>query len=410
MRFIETTKLAEFIDGFKELVAEGSVRKIYENTRNVDIVSLQKTSLLGDSDYLKEVASILRVISSIIYHPHLTNRAEEIIQRVELVGYLQNDEFREVLRDSKLWKKHGKDMIPEEVHYHQHIDELKIYENRFIVMLINLLGREMEKYNSFYLSKLPTLDISHAQLKSGDIGKILMMVDNISRRIRFIKSTYFYKEISKEKPLSGRIRPTNILTKDRLYRRCFRFYLDFVTYDDISRLKSDLRTYYVFHILKALSSSNFTIQSLEDEISAKHKNGLNIVIGLPCSDALSLDVDFKGQGRVSHLLRFVASDAGEEPIGGYATEEAVSLWRLFSLDGGDVSYYASEEELIKRWLTSKLRITELDKTTYERYCPVCRRRGVVKQDLLHICRECGSEYMFIPDSKRECAWFRIIRK
>lgn len=413
MRFIETTKLAEFIDEFRELVEEGSVRGIYERVRSSDIVSLQKASLLGDSDYLKEVASVINVIVSIIYHPHLANRREEVIMRVEQAGHLGNEEFREVLRDSKLWKQHGKDMIPEEVHYHQHIDELRIYENRFIVMLVDMLGREMEKYSTFYLSKLPTLKTNATRLTGGEIGKILMMVDSISRKIRFIKGTYFYREISKEKALVGRIRPTNILTKDRLYRRCYRFYLDFVAYDDVMRLKSDMRTYFVFHVLKVLAASKFRIDfdsTQGDQIPAVHPSGFNVYVGLPFDDAVSLDVDFKGEGRVSHLLRFVTGDEQTAAVGGYATEEALSLWRLFSIDGGGVSENASEEELVRRWLSSKVQLAAIDKAIYEKYCPICRRRAVDRHDAFCVCRECGSEYLFVQGTRKDTAWFRIIRK
>lgn len=411
MRFIETKKLAEFIDEWREVAECGSVSRIYNAVRVRDIPSLQEASLLGDSDYLREVASVLRIISSIIHHPHLTNRSEEVISRIEQVGHLENEEFREVLRDSKLWKKHGVEMIPEEVHYHQHIDEIKIYENRFIVLLIDLLGKEMEKYNSFYLSKLPTVSLHDKRLKSGKIGEILILIDNISRRIRFIKNTYFYKEISKEKSLYGRIRPTNILTKDRLYRRCYKFYLKFMTHDDITRIKLDMRTYYVFHILKGLSTMHFNIESeTEDRIRLANKSGLAVEIGLPDYDTVSLDVDYLGRQKVSHLLRVTTGEGGENALGTHATEDAISLWKLMALDGRESLHSAPEEKLISTWLSSKLKLAALDRLTYEKYCPVCTRRAVTKSGELCICRECKSEYMFIPELKNDTAWFRILRK
>jgi len=410
MRFIETTKLAEFISDFKKLSGRRPVSKMHDEAQGLDLISLQDATLLGDTDYLKEVASVIRVISSIIYHPHLYNKREEIILRVEQAGHLGNEEFLEVIRDTKLWKQHGNRMIPEEVHYHQQIDELRIYENRFLTMLIDLLAREMEKYNSFYMSKLPAIGINDSRLKTGDIGKILLTVDNLSRRLRYIKSTYFYKEVSKGKPLSGRIRPTNILTKDRLYRKCFQFYLDFVSYDDIAVIKEDLRTYFLVHLFRVLEKHNFSVHADDaNAIFAKNDVGLKLAITYPYPDAISMKISHDGKGRVTHLLRFATGEEFNEPVGGYDTEEAISLWKIFSLDGGELTYSDTEEKMIERWFTDKTRILELDRFTYERYCPICRKRNIQKDRNLCECADCGSKYMFLSDTESDTAWFRIIR-
>lgn len=409
MRFIETTKLAEFISDFKKISGRRPVCKMHDEALGMDVMSLQNESILGDSDYLKEVASVIRVISSIIYHPHLYNKREEIVLRVEQAGHLGNEEFREVLRDTKLWKQHGISMIPEEVHYHQQIDELRIYENRFLTMLIDLLAREMDKYSAFYTSKLPTVGVNNSRLKSGDIGKILMTVDNISRRIRYIKSTYFYKEVSKGKPLSGRIRPTNILTKDRLYRVCYTFYLKFVSYDDVSVIKEDLRTYYLVHLFSALDKAGFAVHSDGESIFGNHDNGLKLNINFPTPDSISMKVTHDGKGRVTHLLRFATGEEPFEPVGGYDTETAISLWQLFSLDGGSLRYYASEADMIAKWIEDTTRVIELDRFTYERFCPICRKRNIQKDKNLCSCQECGSKYMFLPDTESDVAWFRVIR-
>ena len=47
--------------------------------------------------------------------------------------------FLKTMQDASLWK-HNKDneMIPEQVHYYQNVDELRIYENIFIMALIYL--------------------------------------------------------------------------------------------------------------------------------------------------------------------------------------------------------------------------------------------------------------------------------
>ena len=88
-------------------------------------------------------------------------------------------------------------MVPEYVYYHQHIDELKIYENIFVGMLINLLDKELAKYNEFYVSLLPSFGSSiETILVDDEIENSLIKVDRLRRKLRYIKNSHFYKEIS----------------------------------------------------------------------------------------------------------------------------------------------------------------------------------------------------------------------
>ena len=101
--------------------------------------SLQEQSFKEDLNFLNDVGFILSVITSIISKPHIASTGEEIIIRSELAPALSNEMFQKTLRDSTLWTEEGMDMVPQYVHYYQHVDELKIYENIFIVYLINLI-------------------------------------------------------------------------------------------------------------------------------------------------------------------------------------------------------------------------------------------------------------------------------
>lgn len=414
MRFIETSQLNDFI---KEAYPDRTttIDDVYEDIEEQDIVSLQKASFESDSEYLKRVSSLLNAILSIIYHPHISNKTEDVILRVEQVGSLGSDEFRQILLDTQLWKRHGATMIPEEVHYRQHIDELKIYENRFITLLVDLIDRELTKYNSFYVSKLPTFDSRSAALPRDEVGGLIITIDRLKRRVQFIKSTYFYKVVSEGKPLTGRIRPTNILMHDRLYRHCFKFYRDFIRYEDADAIKIDLRRYYLLLILRALKSRGFRLVENVDNKKLKLKtHNFDIELSAIGADRIFMTVSTAGREAARHLL-YLSFDDREAPLAtedeAYTTTEALSLWGLSALDRKQERTCASEKNLVRTWLDSKLRITKLRQDIYGRYCPVCRSRSIISEDEeMHLCSSCTSEYVFLERSQLGNVWFRKIRK
>ncbi len=256
MRFIETKKLNDYIISTGD-VLQCAPGELTTRLGSLKSVSLQGFSIDHDRAFLRELSSVLNVIVSIINHPHIANRREEVIIRIEQAQQISQEAFLNTIKDSKLWKAHDLRMIPEEVYYHQHIDELRIYENRFIGFLIDLIDKELAKFSNFYLSKLPTLTSLQGTLSSHEIGKQIVQIDRLRRKTQFIKNTYFYREVSKGKPISRKIQPTNILLKDRLYRYCFRFYKDFMRYEDSKSAMRDLRSYYMILLFRELCSQGF---------------------------------------------------------------------------------------------------------------------------------------------------------
>ena len=221
MRLVEIKKLNDFIAAAGKDINLGSLSDMFEKIDKESPISLQREAIASDRDYVKELTSLLNVIITIIHNPHIANKGEDVIVRIEQANALGTDEFRQVLLDSKLWKRHGAKMIPEEVHYRRYTDELRIYENRFIVYLIDLIERDLSAYSAFYLSMLPTLELDGKYLSAGEVGDMIVALDVLKRKIQYLKGTYFYKAVSEGGILSGTIRPTNILTKDRLYKYSF---------------------------------------------------------------------------------------------------------------------------------------------------------------------------------------------
>ena len=192
MRFIETKKLNDYILSTGNFLGEVTPEDFSERLNALDTISLQEFSIEHDRSFLREVASVLNVIVSIIYHPHISNKHEEVIIRIELAQQTSREDFLDTVRDSKLWKEHDARMIPEEVHYHQYIDELRIYENRFIGFLIDVIDKELAKFSTFYLSRLPVIDSATSTLDRGQIGEAIVEIDRLRRKTQFIKNTRFY--------------------------------------------------------------------------------------------------------------------------------------------------------------------------------------------------------------------------
>ena len=97
----------------------------YAALNDIEVLSLQDKSFNSDIDFFDKINFILSVITSIIVHPHISHKGENIILRADQVNSLQNDMFLKTMQDASLWK-HNKDneMIPEQVHYYQSVDEL----------------------------------------------------------------------------------------------------------------------------------------------------------------------------------------------------------------------------------------------------------------------------------------------
>ena len=422
MRFIETQKLNEYIESVDEILADQTLRSVYSKIENLTTASLQGFSIEGDREFLREISSVLNVIISIIAHPHITNKREEVVIRVEKAQQIDDEAFRRIMADSTLWKKHGAKMVPEEVYHYQHIDEIRIYENRFIGLLISIIDKELQKFSAFYLSKLPTLQSVEVSLDDPTVGEIIGEIDRLRRKSQFLMNTAFYREVTKGKPISRKIQPTNILLKDRLYCFCYRFYRKFVRYEDISDAKRDLRIYYFIHLLQEIKKHGYYLtpsNKPEDENRLLFE-GLNFYLEiLPASgENIEMTVMWRKDKTVPktrHLLVFapggderLTPDEIENKYADYKTVDFISLWELTASRGEVIAESIPEAALISHWLESKTSAAFVDRKIYEKYCPICRARDIEAEENTRRCHSCGSEYVFCEVGSRDMAWFLSI--
>lgn len=401
----------------------GGLVGAYSHAESAGDFSLQKISYEEDCSYFKEALSLLGIILSIAEKPHVSTRREEVFARIEQAGQLSADDFKRVCRDGSLWKRRGVKMVPEELYYFRNEDELCIYENRFIVLLIDLIGREITELKRVYGERLPRIGENTDVLYAGDAGMALDFARNIEKRVAYLKNTGFYKIVGKEKPLKGRISPTNILLKDLKYRACFKFYNGFLKYQCEGEEAEDFRSIIKIYILKSLKKLGFDL-----------KEGKNLNEYKACGKEFSLNFDFNKKGAVildvthkisKKTVKYAlfaedgrSAEAAEEFTSGddgknFCSVEMIGEWSLKDGVTHELLSRAgqTEEEMIYSWLASKIRLIRADSSVYKKYCPACGVSGVYENDGDFSCPNCGTRYAFTQNSSGESViWICKLRR
>ena len=448
MRIVEESFLKRTIGKLNRYALKHKTSLDFFNSlEELDIKPLQDLSFQSDLKYFDKINFILSVISSIIAHPHISTTGEHIVLRTELANRITNDTFQMTMRDPKLWTDDGLKMIPEHVYYYQSIDELCIYENIFIVKLIKMIEGELKKYNDFYVSLIETFDGQETlSLSSNNANVAANKIKRVLKKLKYIKDTYFFKEINRRGAYLRTVRPTNILLKDRLYNYCFKFYRSLIAYSDKRVLLKDFRTYYFVLLLRSLKSSAFALQqpNIDGELQAskilQDKDGCLILPKVNfANDTFEISVEpYEDLGlkvvvanrwisslrsrSATHLLLFEPQENVDElrriheiTQDEFQTVEAVHLWNLICVDDGLTITFKnplSEQALMDKWLESKLFHSIASAKIYRSYCPSCKNQTLdILPNSHRKCADCGSIYTFYRDGKgQNCLWFLKLRR
>ena len=199
-----------------------------------------------------------------------------------MIYTLSVDSFNETIKDTKLWKHKGRELIPEYVHTVENIDTIVTYENKFIARMIDFISEEAselkhellpliesleEQYESHgfgfnensFLTKLNEISYPYQDIFSEEDGnkrKLFSLVKKINKRSQILKNTDFYIQNKKEN-LTFPIMITNILIHDKLYAYVYKFYKDNYlnkSKDEIDK-DVDFYNYFVSNFLLELSKN-----------------------------------------------------------------------------------------------------------------------------------------------------------
>lgn len=449
MRTIEEKNLKAAITKFYNWIKKNdSFVDFFNGCQNLEIKSLQELSFKNDEEFFNDLRNVMSIIATIIHHPHMTNREREIIVRSDQAANMTQDMFNKTMRDSELWSEKNLKMVPEYVYYSEHVDELKIYENIFIVHLIDKIQAEMDTYKifysrmvkSFFMNRLVSSfnDARSLNIDSDTEFKLLNDIRELEKKLRFIKGTRFYKEIEPTAKKFTRVVPTNILVSDRLYNYCYKFYKAQVSYRDNTEKVRDIRTYYWLLLIQNSSKHGLKLPGGLQANKSKFTYDENGNVILP--EVLLMGDDFnikispedKYNGLVfeiinkacepdskiaKHLLLFnvlYRFDVykGKEYPSEYLTVEALSLWNLYQVDSGSLVNLNILDEvgLLQKFFEAKEARTQASKTLYSTYCPSCKSNRIVHSGTKHICQACKSVYTFYKSDGKDILWFLKFRR
>ena len=256
--------------------SENVLRNIGKNFSYSAFIEKSKTKKLrptGLSDnYFKEVINfpwldelemVTEKIMSIASKPRTHIKVEKDVKKAEQAVKIDNYDIIETLKVPAYWKQKGDRFLPEKVYTDIFEIEYAIYENRFIINLvdkmmlflsqiISQLYAKIKHINSRFISSyIPYSDLETIQNFS-DFGyqegkkvnfekdpdatlltttsspyvEALKRILEVRNSVGHVRSTPFYRDVKKAKPLSDTdVHLTNMLAGDASYAPCYNFYL-----------------------------------------------------------------------------------------------------------------------------------------------------------------------------------------
>ena len=220
-----------------------------------------------DFPWLDELEMVTEKIMAIASKPRTHIKVEKDVKKAEQAVKIDNYDVIETLKVPAYWKRKGDRFLPEKVFTDIFEIEYAIYENRFITNLVDkmmlflaqivaqLYGQIKKIDTSFVDSHVPLSDIDIIQgianfegsisrkndVKRNRISKeekvtllttkdspyveALRRILQSRSNVAHVRSTPFYKDVKKAKPLSDTdVHLTNMLAGDATYAPCYNFY------------------------------------------------------------------------------------------------------------------------------------------------------------------------------------------
>ena len=220
-----------------------------------------------DFPWLDELEMVTEKIMAIASKPRTHIKVEKDVKKAEQAVKIDNYDVIETLKVPAYWKQKGDRFLPEKVYTDIFEIEYAIYENRFIINLVDKMmlflsqvvaqlyeqiKHVSKKFIDFHVpiadvdliqdlagfdtfKFVPTSSTRNKKVKD-EAAKLLTTKDSpyvealkkilICRaNVSHVRSTPFYKEVKKAKPLSDSdVHITNMLAGDRTYAPCYDFY------------------------------------------------------------------------------------------------------------------------------------------------------------------------------------------
>ncbi len=251
-----------------------SLKEYLENIKtqlSEDIIKSGMEINAEDYEWRHKLRKVIMRITTIMSHPRLHIKTERDVVLAEIASKVDSIGMNMTYRDARLWKMadDGK-MIPERVYATLYEDEIAIYENKFISLLLDIVYTYLTLEISYLYTKVGQLNklVANKQLNLSHMSSIAMhsefryavnslnrqtwdkdipvdsylttpgsdiaavindLMDLRSRVVRCFENR-FYRICKKSGKMSVTdVNPTNILTQDPDYNFCYLYFKDLQT-------------------------------------------------------------------------------------------------------------------------------------------------------------------------------------
>ncbi len=335
-----------------------------------------------NDDWITTLETYFPSIDKIIGNPFSTLRQEEEIVPIEKARKVNSASIKHLAANTHLIKEVvDGEVIPKKILTSHSEIEYGIYENRFIMTLINRLITFLSNRYEVVKSNIESYERKHLNLKSKfnifesevamDIDLVfkesvdneevkekskiyLSRVTNLTRMVAGYKNSPFMKMMDGQKPVKPPIMKTNIILKNPDFRNAYNLWLfldhcDSIFYDiDVEERDLDVAPAYMYN-LNQIALITYALVLYNQNLSKKNYDASNLI---------------KYERKATKLVKTHAKDVVENPsaiviedntINEYYLEQNKRVFKqkLEELLGEDVPY----EEALKNALTQTIGIT-----------------------------------------------------
>lgn len=405
-------------DNIKKINNIKTLDEFYLKSSKVNLKSIQKSNILFDEEMILEFKRIIDIIISIIYKPAISSKNIDTIIPSFKAYELKEEDYRLTLQDSELWQKYNNNLLPREVHYHVSDDEIIIYENMFIVFLINEIFYTIKDYSKYYENIVDIYNFDLKRLNNSKVIKLFSMLDELNSKLKRVKHSRFYQVINKGISSKLDIKLTNIILNNSLYNECYKFYLKYFNKRNKS-INKDFFIYNYFNLFKALNKMGYKLKSeckknkiLSKAIFYNPSFSIDIIPDINY-DYIILDILNKKTNIKSHNILYLESTYKEFDIKDlFDSIYKIDTWKLKEYDNEFINInnnFKSSYELMKLYLINKLGVIKVD-SIYNEVCPRCHSRLLEHTYLMRTCLECGSKYTIFDYHNSLYLWFKKVRR
>ncbi|MFA6722467.1 MAG: DUF2357 domain-containing protein [Bacilli bacterium] len=335
-----------------------------------------------NDDWITTLETYFPSIDKIIGNPFSTLRQEEEIVPIEKARKVNSASIKHLAANTHLIKEIvDGEVIPKKILTSHSEIEYGIYENRFIMTLINRLITFLSNRYEVVKSNIESYERKHLNLKSKfnifesevamDIDLVfkesvdneevkekskiyLSRVTNLTRMVAGYKNSPFMKMMDGQKPVKPPIMKTNIILKNPDFRNAYNLWLfldhcDSIFYDiDVEERDLDVAPAYMYN-LNQIALITYALVLYNQNLSKKNYDASNLI---------------KYERKATKLVKTHAKDVVENPsaiviedntINEYYLEQNKRVFKqkLEELLGEDIPY----EEALKKALTQTIGIT-----------------------------------------------------